>query len=307
MKLLFIGDLQFGRRNKTCNFELPNDIVGLFNQSDALFFNLETVLLSEQFEIDKYKLNDKDISIYTIGEDHVKYLKEKVHKPIFVSTINNHTFDYNMEGYNNTLHILDKYNYKFTVRKTYYIDDNFIYVNATDHWTIKKNNVKNYPENTKLWRDNCLLIDSYEQEKYTCNLIQYLQKIKGKRKLIMSIHWGKNFQSDYNTGTTYLQSRYETFFKKLCDLGTDVVFGHGAHHIINKPYEMYNNKLIIYGLGDYMGDFKYVNEYNTDKNMMVLFDTNSHSVENILLGGNYTSYKNTDEEKCKQSYIIKMI
>jgi hypothetical protein len=304
MKLLFMGDLQFGRKGKICDLELPNNILKLFNSSDVLFFNLETVVLTTSFDIDKHKLNHKDINIYTHSEDNLKYLKDTITKPIFVSTINNHTFDYNIEGYYNTLQVLDKYNYKFTIEKTYYIDDDFIYVNATDHWTIKESNVNNYIENTKLWDDNCLLIDSYEKEIYTYNLINYLNKIKQNRTLVFSIHWGKNFQSQHNNSTTYLQSRYELFFKNLCNMGVDVVFGHGAHHIINKPYEIYNNKLIIYGLGDYMGDFKYLNEYNTDKNMMVLFDTNDHSVENILLGGNYTPYKNNSEINCKQSFIV---
>ena len=53
-----------------------------------------------------------------------------------------------------------------------------------------------------------------------------------------------------------------------------------------------------------MGDFKYLNEYNTDKNMMILFDTNDHSVENILLGGNYTTYKNNSQVNCKQPFIV---
>jgi len=304
MKLLFIGDLQFGRKGKICDLELPNNILKLFNSSDVLFFNLETVVLNTNFDIDKHKLNHKDINIYTHSEDNLKYLKDTITKPIFVSTINNHTFDYNIEGYYNTLQVLDKYNYKFTIEKTYYIDDDFIYVNATDHWTIKESNVNNYIENTKLWDDNCLLIDSYEKEIYTYNLINYLNKIKQNRTLVFSIHWGKNFQSQHNNSTTYLQSRYELFFKNLCNMGVDVVFGHGAHHIINKPYEIYNNKLIIYGLGDYMGDFKYLNEYNTDKNMMILFDTNDHSVENILLGGNYTTYKNNSQVNCKQPFIV---
>lgn len=304
MKLLFMGDLQFGRKGKICDLELPNNILKLFNSSDVLFFNLETVVLTTSFDIDKHKLNHKDINIYTHSEDNLKYLKDTITKPIFVSTINNHTFDYNIEGYYNTLQVLDKYNYKFTIEKTYYIDDDFIYVNATDHWTIKESNVNNYIENTKLWDDNCLLIDSYEKEIYTYNLINYLNKIKQNRTLVFSIHWGKNFQSQHNNSTTYLQSRYELFFKNLCNMGVDVVFGHGAHHIINKPYEIYNNKLIIYGLGDYMGDFKYLNEYNTDKNMVILFDTNDHSVENILLGGNYTTYKNNSQVNCKQPFIV---
>ena len=62
MKLLFMGDLQFGRKGKICDLELPNNILKLFNSSDVLFFNLETVVLNTHFDIDKHKLNHKQIT-----------------------------------------------------------------------------------------------------------------------------------------------------------------------------------------------------------------------------------------------------
>jgi poly-gamma-glutamate capsule biosynthesis protein CapA/YwtB (metallophosphatase superfamily) len=305
MKLLFIGDLQFGRSSdKECEFKLPQDIINIFNNTDAIFFNLESVLISKSFDINKHLLRDKYIHIYNDDEENITYLKTVINKPMFVSTINNHTFDYNVEGYQNTLKILDKNNYIFTVNKTYYIDDNFIYLNATDHWTILNSNVDNYPRNTKLWDDNCLLIDSYEKEQYTYNLIAYLNKLKKNRKIIFSIHWGQNFQNKNNT-TTYLQLKAETFFKNLCNLGADVIFGHGAHHIMEKSHEIYNNKLIIYGLGDFTGDFKYVKQFNTDKSLMLIYDTDNYSIEKLLVSGNYKPYKNTYNEisNCKQPYM----
>ena len=305
MKLLFTGDLQFGRNSDNkCEFKLPQDIINIFNNTDAIFFNLESVLISKSFDINKHLLRDKYIHIYNDDEENITYLKTVINKPMFVSTINNHTFDYNVEGYQNTLKILDKNNYIFTVNKTYYIDDNFIYLNATDHWTILNSNVDNYPKNTKLWDDNCLLIDSYEKEQYTYNLIAYLNKLKKNRKIVFSIHWGRNFQNKNNT-TTYLQLKAENFFKKLCNLGADIIFGHGAHHIMEKSHEIYNNKLIIYGLGDFTGDFNYVKQFNTDKSLMLIYDTDNYSIEKLLVSGNYKPYKNTCNEisNCKQPYI----
>lgn len=195
MKLLFIGDLQFGRSSdKECEFKLPQDIINIFNNTDAIFFNLESVLISKSFDINKHLLRDKYIHIYNDDEENITYLKTVINKPMFVSTINNHTFDYNVEGYQNTLKILDKNKYIFTVDKTYYIDDNFIYLNATDHWTILNSNVDNYPRNTKLWDDNCLLIDSYEKEQYTYNLIAYLNKLKKIEKLYFPFIGDKIFK-----------------------------------------------------------------------------------------------------------------
>ena len=206
-----------------------------------------------------------------------------------MSTINNHTFDFGEEGYQNTLKILDKYNYKFTVKKTYYIDNSIIYLNATDHWTIVNNNNINYPENSNLWDNNCLLINNSEKELYTYKLVFYLNKIKGNRKIIFSIHWGRNYINSNNTDT-YLYDKYKTFFKNVCDLGADIIFGHGAHHIMNPPYELYNGKLIIYGLGDFTGDFKYNNSYNTDKSLILRFNTENKSINSIIVGGEYDNY-----------------
>lgn len=306
MKLLFIGDLQFGRnKNKECETKLDKKLIKIFKSVDFLFFNLETVLLNKNFNNHKYQLKNKDINIYSYGETDIKYLRNNINKPILVSTINNHTFDYNVEGYYNTLRILDKYNFIFTVKKTYYIDDKLIFLNATDHWTLIEENRRKYSENSKLWDENCLLINSYEKELYTYRLISYLNKIKENRKIIFSIHWGKNFHSE-NNQMTYLQTKYEMFFKNLCINGVDVVFGHGSHHILNKVYEIYNKKLIIYGLGDYTGDFMYKSEYNTDKSKIIIFNTETLSIEKILLTGKYDKYESNNsnnELKCKTSYV----
>ena len=305
MKLIFIGDIEFGRnKDKICKCIIPNDIVSIINNNDYLFFNLETVLLSNKFNINKNELKNKVVNIYSHTESNIKYLKDVINIPIFVSTINNHTFDYNINGYYNTLKILDKYNFKFTIEKTYYIDNNFIYLNATDHWTIIEKNNRNYPENRELWNNHCLLIDTPKNEEYAYKLIEYLNKIKENRKIIFSIHLGRNFENNTHE-TTYLYNRCESFCKKLCDLGTDIVFGHGPHHITNKYYEIYNNKLIIYGLGDYSGDFVYKQEYNTDKSIMLIYDTNSKETREILLKGNYTPYEGINTNlKCKNSYIL---
>ena len=298
MILIFCGDLQFGRnKNKSCSIKLSKNILDLFNSSTAIFFNLETVLLNNNFNKSKFKLQNKDIHIYNDKENSIKYLQNVIKPPIFISTINNHTFDFGEEGYQDTLKILDKYNYKFTVKKTYYIDNNIIYLNATDHWTIVNNNNINYPENSNLWDNNCLLINNLEKELYTYKLISYLNKIKGNRKIIFSIHWGRNYINSNNTDT-YLYDKYKTFFKNLGDLGADIIFGHGAHHIMNPPYELYNGKLIIYGLGDFTGDFKYKNSYNTDKSLILRFNTENKSINSIVAGGEYDNYN------CKNPIIL---
>ena len=304
MKFVFIGDIEFGRSNKKhCKMQLPNNIIQQLNAGDALFFNLETVLLSPSFDKKNNSLPNKDIHIYNDNEDGIKFLKKNIKCPIFVSIINNHTFDFGLNGYHETVKLLDKNNYKFTVKKSYYIDDKIIYLNATDHWTIIAKNNQQNPQNGNLWDKNCLLIDNESNEEYTYKLLTYLNSIKKNRILIFSIHWGKNFQNNKRE-STYLSQTYELFFKKLCDLGTDIVFGHGAHHINDKYYEIYNKKLIIYGLGDFYGDFVYKSEYHTDKSIILNYDTKTQVTEQILLSGKYSQYTDNHKISCKTPYIL---
>ena len=305
MKFIFLGDIEFGRdKDRHCSLFLSKDIIQLLNSNDAIFFNLETVLVSKDFSLKDNYLKHKDIHIYSYGESDLQYIKKHIHKPIFVSTINNHTFDYDVKGYYNTLKLLDTYNYKFTVEKSYYIDSQIIYLNATDHWTIIEYNREKYPENANIWNKHCLLIDNKQKEEYTYKLIQYLNSIKQSRILIFSVHWGRNFQNN-NEETTYLSNHITTFFKKLCNLGADIIFGHGAHHINDNYYELYNNKLIIYGLGDFTGDFGYREACYTDKSIGIEYDTESKSVNKILFSGNYKPYDgSSNSNKCKDSYIL---
>ena len=83
--------------------------------------------------------------------------------------------------------LLDKNNYKFTVKKSYYIDDKIIYLNATDHWTIIAKNNQQNPQNGNLWDKNCLLIDNESNEEYTYKLNDNYNVTSGNAGNIMVI------------------------------------------------------------------------------------------------------------------------
>ena len=64
---------------------------------------------------------------------------------------------------------------------------------------------------------------------------------------IVSLHWGSN----WNWGNP---SKWRKFAHTLVDLGVDVVIGHSSHHV--KGMEVYKNKFIAYGLGDFLNDYE---------------------------------------------------
>ena len=66
MKFIFLGDIEFGRdKDRHCSLFLSKDIIQLLNSNDAIFFNLETVLVSKDFSLKDNYLKHKDIHIYS--------------------------------------------------------------------------------------------------------------------------------------------------------------------------------------------------------------------------------------------------
>lgn len=65
--------------------------------------------------------------------------------------------------------------------------------------------------------------------------------------VVASIHWGSNWGYDVTGGQV-------RFAHRLVDGGIDVVHGHSSHH--PRPIEVYQDKLILYGCGDFIDDYE---------------------------------------------------
>jgi len=82
-----------------------------------------------------------------------------------------------------------------------------------------------------------------------------------KRKgdiVVASIHWGDNWGYDIPLEQIH-------FAHELIDIaGVDIVHGHSSHHV--KGIEVYNNKLIIYGCGDFLTDYEGIRGYEDYRN-----------------------------------------
>ncbi len=66
--------------------------------------------------------------------------------------------------------------------------------------------------------------------------------------VVASIHWGGNWGYAVPRGQT------EFAHKLLEHAGVDVIHGHSSHHV--KGLEVYRDKLIIYGCGDFLNDYE---------------------------------------------------
>jgi poly-gamma-glutamate synthesis protein (capsule biosynthesis protein) len=66
--------------------------------------------------------------------------------------------------------------------------------------------------------------------------------------VVASIHWGGNWGYE-------IPQHQRTFAHQLIDqAGVDVIHGHSSHHV--KGLEVYRDKLILYGCGDFINDYE---------------------------------------------------
>ena len=96
-----------------------------------------------------------------------------------------------------------------------------------------------------------------------------LSKKKTNDVVVFSVHWGGNWGYD-------IPSRLQNFAHKLIDEAeVDVVFGHSSHHPLG--IEVYKNKLIIYGAGDFINDYEGISgheEYRSELSLMYFVELN---------------------------------
>ena len=93
---------------------------------------------------------------------------------------------------------------------------------------------------------------------------QTVLKIKQKNDIVVaSIHWGGNW--GYK-----VPNAQKKFAHRLIDkAGVDIIHGHSSHHV--KGIEVYQQKLILYGCGDFINDYEGIGgyeEYRADLSLM---------------------------------------
>jgi poly-gamma-glutamate synthesis protein (capsule biosynthesis protein) len=71
--------------------------------------------------------------------------------------------------------------------------------------------------------------------------------------ILVSIHWGANWGYEI----PYEQQRFAHAL--IDDIGASVIHGHSSHH--PKGIEIYRNRLILYGCGDFLNDYEGIGGY----------------------------------------------
>ena len=187
---------------------------------DYTFANLEVVFTSRKRHADKvYPL---------VGEP--RYAEVLLHSGVdAVNTVNNHCFDFHLEGYQDTMATLDALN--FPHFGSVYVGSK---TNGQDVLlTAEVEGVKigalgfTYPQDSDL------------------KLIE--ERIKTLREqgcvyIIASLHWGRETHAYPETW----QLRYA---RSVIDLGADIIWGHHPH--VLQPVQFYKGKPILYSTGNF--------------------------------------------------------
>jgi len=90
--------------------------------------------------------------------------------------------------------------------------------------------------------------------------------------VIVSLHWGANWGYD-------ILDEQTRFAHELIDRGgVSIVYGHSSHHA--KAIEVYRNRLVLYGCGDFINDYEGIEgyeEYRGDLPLMYFADIDAVS------------------------------
>jgi poly-gamma-glutamate capsule biosynthesis protein CapA/YwtB (metallophosphatase superfamily) len=78
---------------------------------------------------------------------------------------------------------------------------------------------------------------------------------------VLSIHWGGNWGYD-------VPRQHMNFAHRLVEGGIDIVYGHSSHHV--RPIEIYRDRLILYGCGDFIDDYEGIPGYERYRDDLVL-------------------------------------
>ncbi len=92
---------------------------------------------------------------------------------------------------------------------------------------------------------------------------EQVEVIKQQRDIVVvSIHWGGNWGYDIH------REQREFAHKLIDDAYVDVIHGHSSHHV--RGIEVYKERLIIYGSGDFINDYEGISGYKEFRSDLAL-------------------------------------
>jgi poly-gamma-glutamate synthesis protein (capsule biosynthesis protein) len=93
------------------------------------------------------------------------------------------------------------------------------------------------------------IIEILKPKKAASELHEMVSKYKQENDIVvLSLHWGGNWGFD-------IDPSFKKFaYAAIDNADIDLIYGHSSHHV--KGVEIYHDKLIIYGCGDFLNDYE---------------------------------------------------
>lgn len=241
IKILFVGDMMFDRgvANHITNFGIESifeDAQILFQDKDMIVGNLEGTIT----DFPSISIPNNQILKFTFNPRIAKLLKEN--NFTHLSLANNHSLDFEQEGFLQTKNYLEQNDLKY-----------FGSAVNTGVLSVKE----------KIGDKNICLIGYHDL--YTKNPESVLNEIKNIRDncfyLVVFPHWGDEYEIVQNERQTILAHQF-------IDAGADAVIG--AHPHVVQQFENYKGKPIFYSLGNFVFDQDF--SYNTRRGLALYLE-----------------------------------
>lgn len=223
LRISAVGDIMLARgvKEKTKGrVDLrPTDVLMeiVVKNSDIIFGNLESVLSDKGKPIEKeyaFKAETRSVDLLTrLGFSHL-------------SVANNHSEDFGKEAWEQSVDVLRK--------------NGITPVGGFSNETFVETTIINKKRIAFLGFQN-LTAPFFENDV----LSAISNTAKDHDLVVVSIHWGNEYESQPDTQTTLLA-------RKIIDAGADVILGHHPH--VLQPVERYKKGLIFYSLGNFIFD-----------------------------------------------------
>ena len=221
----------------TDSFAVIKDIVG---KSDLSIVNLETTIAKDESDMSGYPE-------FATHENVIKALKDTGFD--VVSTANNHAYDRRLKGIDHTIDTIEKYGLKRTgtFKENESTNPLIVDVNGIKVGFFSYTQMLNGFENSMLNSGRDTAVNLINMEKIKKD-VDYLKQ--NHADVIMCyLHWGEEY-SDYPN------SYQKNTFKKLADMGVDLVIGSHPHTIQKSDVIENNGKksYCVYSLGNLVSD-----------------------------------------------------
>ena len=179
-----------------------------------------------------------------------EYMKQLHHVGFDVlSLANNHSYDFDLEGYAHTKKVCSEYGMECIGDQT---EDSGLLTYTTDIGST---------------RFGILALYAVDREPDTEAVLVALEKLTSTSDYqVVFIHWGEEYKLKHTEGQ-------EVLAHSLIDAGVDAVVGHHPHVV--EDIEIYNGKPIFYSLGNFIFDQYFNNEVQTGLTVQLTFEWDS--------------------------------